>query len=411
MARVRLLALAVALAPASAGAAAALLEGDAGELTLGGYARTLEALQEPRLEFAPGVPQEAVPTHRGLSETVLRLEWRAALGSSFTAEVHQRVFMRIASETSVLGNQVGLGSSVAPGRTVRLRSVAYDEDRLVLEHDVDRLAVRASLGDFDVRVGRQAITWGVAELFPVADLWTSFSPFELDTTEKRGIDALRVIYSRGRRLEIEAVAADRGARPDLSYGLRIASYAPGADLYLAVARQWRDTLASAGVSATAGAFRLRVDATQPLDPERNDLSRARASLGVGFVRRSLTLTLEGHYNGTGVERVADYGAHLATSPELKRGEVYLLGRWYAGAAAVWKPSELFQLSVSAQGNVRDRSALLVGALAYQVSQGTELSIGAYRGAGTRLLLAPAPELRSEFGGLGGLYYLALASFF
>jgi len=37
------------------------------------------------------------------------------------------------------------------------------------------------LDQFDVTLGRQAITWGVAKLFPSADLWSQFSPFELDT--------------------------------------------------------------------------------------------------------------------------------------------------------------------------------------------------------------------------------------
>ena len=403
------------LAPAApAWGALTLVEGESGSLAMGGYARTLAGIQKLSLELAPGVPSNLFPNHFSQSSTVLRLEWKAALGDHFSAEVHQRVFLRLISETLVFGGEkVGLGASVVPSRTVNLRSVAYDEDRLLLEHDIDRLALRASLGDFDVTLGRQAITWGIAELFPVADLWTNFSPFEVDTTQKRGIDALRVLYARERSLEIEAVLADRGALRDLSGGLRVATYGPGADFYFALAKQWRELLAFAGVSATAGAFKLRVEAAEPfdLDGRRRELSPPRASLGVDWLHPSLTLSLEGHYNGTGVLRASEYLAHYQSSPALKRGESYLLGRWYAGASAIWKISELFQLSLVALCNLQDPSWLLAGAWTYQVTQGTELSLGMYQGIGKNPLIKLKSELRSELGSAGGMYYLALSSFF
>ena len=351
---------------------------------------------------------------------MLRLEWKAAIGGHVSAEVHQRVFLRLNSETLLLGSQkMGLGASVVPRRSVLLRSVAHDEDRLLLEHDIDALALRANVGALDLTLGRQAITWGVALLFPVADLWTNFSPFELDTTQKRGVDALRVLYSRHRSLEIEAVVADRGTPRDLSGGLRIATYASWADFYVAVAKQWQELIAFAGVSATAGSFKLPVEAAEPFDMNGRKLSRLRASLGADWLLPSLTLTLEGHFNGTGVTRVSDYAAHQS-APVVERGESYLLGRWYAGAAAAWKMSEPFQLSISALCNVQDPSLALAGALTYRLTQSTDLSLGAFQGIGItpRIQLQPGqaePQLRtklgSEFGSAGGMYYLALSAFF
>ena len=404
--------LAVFAPVAPAWGASVLVEGENGSLTLGGYMRTLAGLRKLNFELAPELPSDLFPDHFGLSSTVLRLEWKGVLGDHFSAEIHQRVFLRVLSEALAFGGEkLGLGTSVVPSRTVNMRWVPFDEDRLLLEHDIDRLVLRAHLGDFDVSLGRQAISWGVAELFPVADLWTNFSPFELDTTEKRGIDALRVLYSKERSLEIEAVVADRGTLQDLSFGLRIASYGSVADFYFALTKQWREVLALAGVSATVGAFRLRAEAAEPFDLPSLGFSLPRASIGADWLHPRVTLSLEGHYNGTGVTRASQYLSYYTTSQALARGETYLLGRWYAAAAAIWKISELFRLSLVAFCSLQDPSAVLAGALTYQVTQGTELSLGVYQGIGKTPLIKAKSVLRSELGAAGGMYYLTLSSFF
>jgi hypothetical protein len=387
-----------------------LIEGAKGKLALGGYAFTLGGLQKLRFDLGPGAPVPPPADHLGLSETVLRLEWNADLGEHVTAEVHQRLFLRVSSD-ALGGQKLGLGASAVPRRTVDLRSVAYDEDRLLLEHDIDRLVVRAALGDFDISLGRQAITWGFASLFPVADLWTTFSPFELDTSQKRGVDALRVLYSHSSSLEFEGVVADRGTLRDLSGGVRAVAYLPATDVYVALAKQWREMIAFGGAGAVIGSFKLRAEVAGPYDLDLAEVSRPRGSVGVDWLHRKLTLTLEAHYSGTGVVRASDYVTLLTTSPLLARGESYLLGRWYAGAAANWKISELIRFVFTVLGNLQDPSAVLAGALTYQVSQETALSLGAFQGLGKIPLVGATPELRSEFGAVGGLYYLALSSFF
>ena len=281
----------------------------------------------------------------------------------------------------------------------------------MLEHDLDRLVLRANLGLFDVFLGRQAITWGTGELFPIADLWTTYSPFELDTSQKRGVDALRVLFSRSRAWEIEAVLADRGTPRDLSAGLRVATYRENVDLYVAIAKQWRELLALAGAAATAGSFKLRAEAAGPYDLDQRDFALPRLSLATDWLHSSFSLMLEAHYNGTGVGQADQYVTHLATSPALAHGESYLVGRLYTGAAASWKISELFQLTGSGICNLQDPSALLAAALTWRLVQETELAFGTFQGIGRSLVVGSAPTMRSEFGSYGSLFYLVLASYF
>ena len=381
-------------------------------LQLGGYVRTLAGLQQLRYQLAPDATGTGPADHLGLSATVLRLEWKGVLGDRLSAEVHQRVFQRLSSESPALGgSKLGLGASVAPRRSIDLRSVAYNEDRLLLEHDLDRLVLRANLGHFDVFLGRQVITWGTGELFPVADLWTSYSPFELDTSQKRGVDALRVLFSRSRAWELEAVLADRGTLRDLSAGLRVATYRENVDIYVATAKQWREMIAFAGATATTGNFKLRAEAAEPYDLDQRDFAPPRLSLATDWLHSGFSLTLEAHYNGTGVRRADQYFTHLATSSALAHGESYLLGRLYTGAAASWKISEVFQLTVSGISNLQDPSLLLAAAFTWRLVQETELALGTFQGIGRRLQLGSTPTMRSEFGSYGGLFYLALASYF
>lgn len=62
-------------------------------------------------------------------------------------------------------------------------------------------------------------------------------------------------------------------------------------------------------------------------------------------------------------------------------------------------------------NLGDPSALLAAAFTWRPVQETELALGTFQGIGSSLLAGSAPTTRSEFGSYGGLFYLALSSYF
>ncbi|MBN1962643.1 MAG: hypothetical protein JW841_17050 [Deltaproteobacteria bacterium] len=382
-------------------------------LSLGGYARSLGGIQKIVYIAPTGAPVEILPkNHYGLSANIFRLEWKAALIDRFSAEIHQRLFLRVVSESSALNTaQLGMGASARPQRKLNLRSNIYNEDKLLLEHDIDRLVVRANCGNFDINMGRQAITWGEAQLFTTTDIWATFSPFEIDTTQKRGVDALRIIYSHSDAIEFDAIVADRGNLSNLSGGMRLLSYNSIADFYLAAAKNWRDLLGSLGVSTTIKDFKLRAEISQPYNIDKEKFIRPKISMGFDWLHPDFTLTLETHYNGNGVKRTEKYIWYLMTSSTISHQQDYLLGRWYAGSAASYKISELFSLAATIMSNLQDKSVILNGSFTYYITQETEISIGAYQGVGKKMQIAPVPQWHSEFGSYGSQYYVAMASFF
>ena len=307
----------------------------------------------------------------------------------------------------------GIGVSAVPGRAVDLESEWIDDERLRLWHDVDRLAVTVYTPAADVTVGRQAITWGMAQLFPVADLWSRFSPYELDTEQKPGVDAVRALAYPADGLEVDAVVADRGEQDDVSAGARATLGLPSGDVYLAGGRLWDEALAVAGASWLFESVKLRAEAAAGRDLDADRWLDPRATVGADWLRGRLTLSGEVHFNGAGADGPAGYLQQLR-SETFARGESYYLGRWYAGVAASWTPgrAERWRLGGSALLNLADGSGALAPVLTWDVGPATTVSLGALLTAGeTPAFGAPVPRLRSEYGTYGDLGYTRLSVYF
>ena len=397
------LALAFAFA-APAGAQIVLVDGDHADLTLSGYVRALTGIQDRGFD-APGIERRT-----GFHGEVVRLKWRVE-SDRFVLDVHDRLQVRITSADDQ-GPALGFGVSTVPGRSVDLSSDLLDRPGLRAWHDIDRLSlgVRTDLADFTI--GRQPITWGLSTLFPVADLWTAFSPFELDTEEKPGIDAVRALFYPGEGLELDAVIADRGRARDLSAGLRATWSLTDADVWAAAGKLWNQAMLMGGVAFLFDETKLRAEAVLPFDLDADRLDPPRATLGVDWLRGRLAVTGEAHYNGIGAGDADGYlGA--VQDPRFLRGESYFLGRYYLGGAVSWAPDEQGRIRLlgSALVNVGDGSAVLTPMLDYDLGPATSVTLGGMVSTGEAPLIAVPPSLRSEFGAYGDLLFTRISVYF
>ena len=399
-----LLAAALAASPGAAPAQIVLAERGESTLTLSGYVRSLTGLQDRGFDI-PGQERRS-----GFHGEVVRLKWRGESGA-LVLDIHDRLQARITSEPGERP-ALGFGVSAVPGRSVDLSTDLLSRPGVRLWHDIDRLSLGIRTSAADLTIGRQPITWGVSSIFPVADLWAAFSPFELDTEEKPGIDAVRALFYPARGLEMDAVLADRGSLEHLSGGLRATWGLPSADVWAGAGKIWSSLMAMGGVTLLFDETRLRLEAVVPYDLDDRGMERPRVTLGADWIRGRVSLTGEAHYNGVGAADTAGYVLQLQDEQFL-RGESYFLGRTYLGGIGSWTPGEegRLRLALSALVNVGDGSAAFTPMLDYDVGPATSLSVGGLLSLGRTPVVAFPPALRSEFGAYGDLAFTRVSIYF
>ncbi|MFW6079349.1 MAG: hypothetical protein ACODAE_07005, partial [Gemmatimonadota bacterium] len=385
-------------------------------LDLTGYVRSLAGVHDRGFDL-PGIDRRSA-----FNSDVGRLKWSLRWGEGITVSVHDRLQLRVSSSDGEFGGAeggsaaggAGLGVSVVPTRSLDLETVLVDDDRVRLWHDIDRLAVTVRTDAADLTIGRQAITWGVAALFPVADLWARFSPFELDTEEKPGIDAVRALAYPGADIELDLVVADRGSWDDLSAGARATVGLASADVYGGFGKFWDRLIAMGGVTRVLDRATLRAEAAVPWSIDDRAFERLRATLGIDWLASPrLTLTAEYHHNGIGADDAGGYASRLL-DPRVRRGETYFLGRHYLGGLASWTPDAdgRLTLTMSALANLTDPSAALTPIVSYDLGRRTRISAGALHSLGdTPAMTAAPPSPQSEFGLYGTLGFIGASVFF
>ena len=373
-----------------------------------GYIRSLTGVHDTRYDLPTGNRRS------GFHADVARVKWRAGWGERFVLEIHNRAQVQVSSSESGFGSSVaGFGVSAAPGHLVDLESVWIQQERLRAWHDVDRLALTFYTPATDVTVGRQAITWGTSLIFPVADLWSQFSPFELDTEEKPGVDAIRMLAYPLPGLELDAVVADRGGQDDVSAGVRATWSLSSADLYGAAGRLWEEAMVVGGVAWLLESWKLRAEAVLPRDLDLHRWLDPRATIGVDRLGYRLTLSGEYHFNGLGANGPNGY-LSLLGSESFNRGESYFLGRHYLGGLASWATDEeqRIRLLGSVLVNLSDGSVALLPALTWDVGASTSLALGGLVGIGDRpVFQGELPVLGSEYGTYGDLGHVQVSVYF
>ncbi len=400
----------------SAEAAVPLVEGETFQLHFGGYASSFNMYSRLGYELDPAVPDQTAT-----GAALLRAEWRAQLGEDCTLDVHNRLFYSSSSSGIDGGTGFGLGSTIAPQRSLQLESVIVDDSGIRLAHDLDRLALSyfSPVGDFTL--GRQAITWGVSNIFVVSDVWTQFSPFELDTSQKRGVDALRFLSYPTEGLELDMVVVDRGGLDEgdasnLSGGIKAGMTFGSGDYYLSAAKSYDNLLALAGTNYDLETLTARLEAALPYRIDDSKLELPRATAGVDYLTETFSISGEYHFNGPGTADQDEYADALLLDPdpEVQRGERYFIGQHYAGLMSMYSPWTEVRLTGVVISNLLDPSALVAPSISYDFSASVSGTVGAYLGFGKKpsFDLGPPPtlDIPSEFGLVGQSYFVQLAGF-
>ncbi len=277
-------------------------------------------------------------------------------------------------------------------------------DRTDLTSDVgfDRLNVQVRTDDFQLVLGRQAITWGVNYFWPALDLFAPFAPGRIDRDYKPGVDAARLIVPVRAYSEVQVVGAVLGPSTDrdLAVGGLIRWNIKTVDFGVMGGSFHQDKVAGAFVSANVAGTGVRGELswTQSGDAQDQLIDRGvfwRGSFGIDRqLTPTVSLIFETAWNQYGASDPRDYVLFL-TSDRLRRGEINALGRHHSGVSLSWRFHPLWSFSNTTLVGWDDQSMLWIPSLVWSTGNNSEMTFGAQLGLGQAPAATGLPQ--SEYG--------------
>lgn len=329
--------------------------------------------------------------------------------------------------------QLGAGSTGVAGGAPELVGLSWSaagSGNLAIHGRTDRLSARLDVGPIALTAGRQAVSFGTGTMFTPLDLVSPFFPATIDTEYKPGVDALRVDAYSGTSVHEQAVGAWVGDCAALTTDANARCHQVGVgdlaaaswtqvtvgvtDVGVFVGEVHDDEVFGGTVATSAGPVALHSDVAITLPPGHLD---ARTPTEDAFVRAvagatalptdKTSLSGEVYVQTNGARDPANY-LIVAQGDRWQRGELWALGRVYAGVAVSQELRPTLSASVAVIANLEDPSALVVPGFSASVAQNVDLSAGAYLGVGKR---PQGVALRSELGTVPTTGYLRIAAYF
>ncbi len=173
--------------------------------SLNGYIKNMQALLFFN-ESYPDLQQGALVDtflQDNLIHNRLNFSWAIRDELKFRADLRTRIFYG-----DLVKATPGYGDAIdnANNDYFDLSTVLLDEGGWVVHSMVDRLYLEYFKGNWEVRLGRQRINWGISTVWNPNDIFNAFSFTDFDYEERPGSDALRVKYYTGFASSIEIAA-------------------------------------------------------------------------------------------------------------------------------------------------------------------------------------------------------------
>lgn len=373
-------------------------EGETFELELGGSARLF-----PLITRMYDTPLENAHTI-GLSVQRVRTELRVTGWDVVTLEAAYDFVPTIGS----FSDMTGFNLTVSDANLLRIDDIDAEidsGDSIVIRQNLDRLNLQIALPFATAVIGRQAISHGPSRILVPTDVFGPFSPASLDNEYKVGIDALRVSVPVGGTVELQGFAV--GHADDMAQGLYLMSgraILPALDVGLMAGSTYETATVAVDVEGDAGGTGWYAEALMRFPEGETGTIRTTAGIHYRF-EYGLSTIFELHYSSLGADDPADYLTVATTTPEVLRGEMFLLGRFYGAANVSYEATPLITLNVLWIQSLIDGSALFGPSLSWDFDQNVAVGLGALIGVGERPdFTGVVPELKTELGTAPALYF-------
>lgn len=267
-------------------------------------------------------------------------------------------------------------------------------------HRLDRVAVNWQRGNWDVTIGREAVSWGSGMVFQPMDLFSPFSPTVVDRDYKAGDDLVKIsrLLDNGHDLQLLYIARRNPtgeATADVaSTALKWHGYAGPIEFEAAAGEHYGEPVYASSVRFPIGQGLMRADLVATRDNGGGWVYSGILNADISHViaERTAYFFAEYFHNGWGVSQLPE---RIDTLPQglterLLRGEVFNLMRDYLalGASYEWHP--LLSQTTTLITNLHDASSLLQVGLSYVPGDKQTVQVG---------WIEPLGRAGDEFGGI------------
>lgn len=168
--------------------------------TLNGYVKSLQTTLVNRIRISQlGVDTTLVLTDN-LIHNRLNFKWFINDNWTFKSDLRTRMFF---GELVKSDPNYGLNVDDANNDFLDMSVNIVNADAFVFNTTLDRLYLDYVKGNWEVRLGRQRINWGINTVWNPNDIFNAFAFTDFDYEERPGSDALRVQYYTGPSSSLE----------------------------------------------------------------------------------------------------------------------------------------------------------------------------------------------------------------
>lgn len=324
---------------------------------------------------APLPQQAALLTHTGRvwgALTLFDVDIAAAWQAAVVVATH---------EAFVTGQGGAFSTSVrAPQRRLLdFEPLLASQDGFALQHNLDQLSATFHAPAVTVVVGRQVVSWGTGRLWNPTDLFSPFAPTDVDREVRRGADAVRVSVPLSELSELELIWLPQLHLVDQGAVVRgRTNVFDNSDVSVTVAKYVADVVVGGDFVADVGLFGVYGEGafTLPVDDALAgegvggavDASFVRAVVGASCRPNDVwTLVGEYHFNGFGTDD-DDEILQKMRDPRVVRGEVFGVGRHYAGIVSAFALDDPLTLATTTLVNLTDPGLDVIVALEWSIAQ-------------------------------------------
>ena len=306
----------------------------------------------------------------------------------------------------------------APYRITQLDWQISADDDFSYRQEIDRGLVAFHPEWGEVTVGRQAIGLGRGVVFGAVDVFAPFSPLEVDREWRRGVDAFRAEYRLSATSSAEVIGAFGETWEQSALLGRLRGYLGEIDGALLFGKRAEDFMVGAAVSAVVQEAEVHGEIAVFDTPEEQGSSGlwgadhlvGKTVLGASYtfdVGTGLTVLLEHHYSGFGVEDAEDALMRLMDEDfrdRFLRGDTQIFGRQALAGQISYAFNDATNGSLLVLTNPTDGSGVVSPSLRLDLDRNITLLGSVFLPWGDE---PSAGRLESEYGATATALFLQL----